>query len=623
MIKAVIQAGGKGTRLAAYTHDIPKPMLPLGGKPLLEHQILLLKKYGFSNIIILVNYLGNIIKEYFGDGKKFGVSIEYFEEKKPLGTVGGIKEIEQWLDDDFIVFYGDVMVNMDLNRVIQFHKEKNSECTLVVHPNNHPYDSDLVETDDDGRIINVFAKGQPRDKYYKNLVNAGVYVFSPSFLKHLEKGIKADFGRDIFPCVYKKVKMFGYNTAEYLKDMGTPDRLAEVEEDLIKGKVERLNYEHKRKAVFLDRDGVINHEISFIHKPEQLMLYEFTANAIKKINNTEYLAIVITNQSVIARNLCTLEELSKIHNKMETELGNERAKLDAVYYCPHHPDKGFPEERTEYKIDCECRKPKPGMFLNAARDFNIDLSRSYMIGDSERDIKAGIAAGCITAGVRTGYGLKTTNTQPDYLFQDLDEAVDFILNEPFKKTGDLLIHEINLKNKKPYIIAIGGNARSGKSTLASYLTCHLKNTGAVLRIDLDNWILPENKRPENSDVFQRFRMKDITKDIKDILEEKEITVKKYNITDQTGHELVYSLNNSSVVIIEGIVALSNEYIRNIADYKIFVKSDEKIRVDRLYKYYRWRGKDDVYIKKIIKDRKINEYILIEKDIKFADKVINN
>ena len=185
--------------------------------------------------------------------------------------------------------------------------------------------------------------------------------------------------------------MYGYNTSEYLKDMGTPDRLAKVESDLLSGKITSMNYDNKRPAVFLDRDGVINEEISFIHTPEELKLFPYVPEAIKQINEAGFLAIVITNQSVIARNMCTEEELQNIHNKMETILGKARAKLDAIYYCPHHPDKGFLEERIEYKTDCTCRKPKPGMILDAAQQYNVDLENSFMIGDSERDIEAGKA----------------------------------------------------------------------------------------------------------------------------------------------------------------------------------------------------------------------------------------
>ena len=187
-MKAVIQAGGKGTRLAQYTKELPKPLLKIGDKSILEHQIDLLKRYKINDIIIIVNHLKEMITDRFGDGKAHGVNIQYFEEKQPLGTVGGIKEIEHLLTEDFIVFYSDIMINMDLRRFIKFHKDKNSICTLVLHPNDHPYDSDLIEIGKDSRVIAVHPKPHEQGKYYKNLVNAGVYIFSPLMLKYLEEG---------------------------------------------------------------------------------------------------------------------------------------------------------------------------------------------------------------------------------------------------------------------------------------------------------------------------------------------------------------------------------------------------------------------------------------------------
>ena len=138
--------------------------------------------------------------------------------------------------------------------------------------------------------------------------------------------------------------------------------------------------------------NVISKEIDLLHKVEQLELIDGAADAISLINKSGYLAIVVTNQPVIARNLCSFEELQNIHNRMETLLGEKHAYLDAIYFCPHHPDKGYPEERVEYKIDCSCRKPKPGMLLKAAEDLNINMSESFMIGDRPQDIQAGNAA---------------------------------------------------------------------------------------------------------------------------------------------------------------------------------------------------------------------------------------
>jgi len=428
-LKAVILAGGKGTRLAAHTQNIPKPMVKIGGRPILEHQVRLLKRYGIQDIILITGHLSSVIEEYFGDGHRFGVNITYFCETTPLGTTGGIKEIEQSLTDDFLVLYGDVILDMDLEKLVKFHQDKNSVCTLVLHPNDHPYDSDLVEIDIDCRVKAFHPKPHPRDTYYHNLVNAAVYIMSPVIIRYIEKGVSADFGRDLFPSLYGKERFYGYNSSEYIKDVGTPDRLESVTRDLVSGKIARLNNENARHAIFLDRDGVINKEIGHLHRASDFELLPGVTEAVKKINKTEYLAILVTNQPVVARNLCSIEELGDIHKKMETLLGLEEAKLDGIYICPHHPDKGFPEENPAYKICCSCRKPNTGMIESAMLDFNITTSGSYIIGDSWRDIECGHNAGLSTIFIRSGTRNESHNFEPDYSFDNLLEAVNFILEE--------------------------------------------------------------------------------------------------------------------------------------------------------------------------------------------------
>ncbi len=188
--------------------------------------------------------------------------------------------------------------------------------------------------------------------------------------------------------------VYAYDTPEYIHDMGTPERYAAVCADVEGGKAAAKSLRQKQKAVFLDRDGTINVYKGYITRWEDMELIPGAAEAIRTINACGYLAIVVTNQPVIARGDCTWEEMDSINNAMETLLGAEGAYLDDIFICPHHPDKGFEGERPEYKIECSCRKPKPGLLLRAAEKYNIDLKQSYMIGDEIRDVDAGIEAGC-------------------------------------------------------------------------------------------------------------------------------------------------------------------------------------------------------------------------------------
>lgn len=394
-MQTVIMAGGKGTRIASVNAEVPKPMLEVCGKPILEHQIEVLKRQKLTDIILVIGYLGSVIRDYFQDGSKHGVHISYIEEKELLGTAGSFYYLRDIIQDDFFLLNGDLIFDVDLHRFMNFHKEKHALATLFTHPNNHPYDSGLIIANEDGTITKWIHKEEERG-LLRNRVNAGIHIISPMVLERFTELKKTDLDREVLKPLIPSGRVYAYDSPEYVKDMGTPERYRQVEQDLLKGRVRARNLDRKQKCIFLDRDGTLNVYKGFLTDIEELELIPGTAEALKCINSSEYLAIVITNQPVIARGGCSVQELEEIHNKLETLLGKEGAYIDALYYCPHHPDKGFEGERPEYKIECGCRKPKPGMLLKAAEDYNIDLSQSIMIGDGKNDMEAGKAAGCQT-----------------------------------------------------------------------------------------------------------------------------------------------------------------------------------------------------------------------------------
>lgn len=394
-MKVVVIAGGQGTRIASVNSEIPKAMIPIAGKPILEYEVEMAAKQGFKDFLFITGHMGDQIEEYFGNGSKWGVNIEYFRETKPMGTAGALGLLKDKLTEDFFVFYGDTVMDFDMNHMLDFHRKNNSDATLFVHPNDHPYDSDIIDIDKNKRVTAFHNKPHAEDFVSRNVVNAALFIFSPKVLNEIEVGVKSHIEKHVLPrCLEKGMNLYGYLSAEYIKDMGTPDRYYSVSEDVTSGKVHRMNRANSRPAVFLDRDGVVSKEVDLLCKPEQLELIPGAAEAIRLINKKGLLAVIVTNQPVIARNLCSIEELENIHALLETKLGKEGAYLNAIYYCPHHPDSGYPEERKEYKIVCNCRKPKPGMLLQAAKDWNIDLSKSVMIGDRDSDVKAGETAGC-------------------------------------------------------------------------------------------------------------------------------------------------------------------------------------------------------------------------------------
>ncbi len=428
-MKAVIQAGGKGTRISSITGDIiPKPMLEISGYPILYYQIMNLKKSKIEDITIIIGHLGNVIKDYFGDGNKFGVKISYIEENPnvPLGTAGSLYYLKNSINDDFVFLLADVFIDIDFKRMFDFHKESNADITLLTHPNSHPFDSDLVVVNDKNQVIKFDHKTNDRSTYnYHNLVNAGVMIFSPNTLNCLDKEQKYSYEKDIVEPFIKKNKVYSYKSSEYAKDMGTPERYENVQRDFTNNIPSSRNLNNKQKCIFLDRDGTINKYVGFLRKEEDMSLIDNVSNAIKLINNSKYLCIVITNQPVIARGEVTKEELNNINMKMEKLLGNDGAYIDNLYYCPHHPDKGYEGEIPELKIDCNCRKPKIGLLEQAVKDYNIDLSKSFFIGDSTIDIKTAENAKIKSILLKTGQaGLDNKyEAKPTYIAEDLYDAI--------------------------------------------------------------------------------------------------------------------------------------------------------------------------------------------------------
>lgn len=431
-MKAVIQAGGKGTRISEITGDvIPKPMLEISGYPILYHQMMNLKKNGITDITVIIGHLGNVIKDYFGDGKQFGLNISYVEEdpQKPLGTAGSLYFLKDKLKENFVFLLADVFIDIDFEKMEQYHIANNADVTLLTHPNGHPFDSDLV-VEEDGVVKAFDYKSNDRTTYnYKNLVNAGVMIFSPSVFKYLTELRKYNYEKDIIVPLINEGKVVSYKSSEYAKDMGTPERYRRVQEDYNSGICDAKNLANKQKAIFLDRDGTINEYVGFLRKEEDFRLIPGVSEAIKKINNSGYLAIVVTNQPVIARGEVTEEELEEIHKKMETLLGLDGAYIDDIYYCPHHPDKGFEGEIPELKIECDCRKPKTGMLEKAAREHNIDLSSSIMIGDSTLDIKMAENVGMQSVLLKTGQKGEDGKYEvsPTLIAEDLNDAINKII----------------------------------------------------------------------------------------------------------------------------------------------------------------------------------------------------
>lgn len=428
-MKAVILAGGKGTRLREITgDDLPKPMAMIAGKPILTYVIENLKDNGITDIIMTLGYKADKIIDYYKDGKAFGVNIEYFVEESPLGSGGALYYLKDRLNDDFLICPGDAIFNIDFKKMIEFHNKNNSLITLFTHPNLHPFDSDLIIKDKNNIVTKLLFKNEERDFYYSNEVNAGVFVVSNKALDYFAEEKSINLEHDFVNSKISTGRVLAYNSSEYIKDVGTPDRFRKTEKDIVAGLVENRNLKFKQKAIFLDRDGTLNKYKGFIRSEKDIELVDDCVDAIRKINESGYLAIVVSNQPVIARGECTFDEVDEMFRKIETTLGKDGVYLDGIYYCPHHPHSGYEGEVKELKIVCDCRKPSIGLLKQAEERFNLDLSKCYMIGDSNLDMRTAENANMHAVRVKSDLVEEEVYNYGEYA-ETLSQAVEIILNK--------------------------------------------------------------------------------------------------------------------------------------------------------------------------------------------------
>ncbi|MFK7090823.1 D,D-heptose 1,7-bisphosphate phosphatase [Chromobacterium violaceum] len=630
--KVAILAGGMGTRLRERSGDLPKPMVPILGQPVLQYQIELCRKHGFTDIALLVQHRHEKISEYFGSGAAFGVSLTYVVESEPRGTSGAVRDALSILDERFLVLYGDTYMDVNLRSFWDAHVTSGAVATLLLHPNDHPQDSDLVDIDVQGRVRGVLPYPHPEGREVRNLVNAAMYVLEHEGLEEVTptEG-KADIAKNMFPLMLSLGKhLHGYVTPEYIKDMGTPDRLDKVERDIIAGLPERLSCRNLRSAVFIDRDGTLNKEVSHLKSPEQLELLPGVASAVRSLNREGKLAVVVTNQPVVARGDITLEGLDQVHAKLESLLGAGGAYLDRLYFCPHHPEKGFPGEIPEFKMSCRCRKPEPGLIDLACQELGIDRGYSWMIGDTTSDIEAGRRAGVRTILLRTGYAGRDAkfNVRPDYVCMDMTDAVDWILKGHSNLSSRMMQIAAEVSSDKRLVL-IGGEARAGKSFAAQVLKELLRATGREAHvISLDGWLKPKEQRSEGTGVCNRFDMSEAGRTIANVVRSSSREILREPLYDRStrtvgGLSIEHSVGPDDVLIVEGVPALLVDELKILPNVvKIYVDAKETVRAKRLSIDYIWRGVPTEQYTKVLQQRDLDERLLVMESRKLADFVVN-
>ncbi len=388
----IISAGGKGTRIENITKDIPKPLYPINGISCLERTIKLIKNFKIKNIIISICFKSDIFKsKIYLLRKKYNVNIEFFEEKTPLGECGFIWKISNNLKGNILFLNSDLIWEIDLDRLLNFHLEKDSDISLVTHTSLHPEDSDLIKENLSKEIFSYSLKPHSSSEIFKSMYlgNSGISLInSRAIIKIPPPTKKVSFCNHILQNKdVNKIRVFSYNTSEYIKDMGTEKRLLQVSNDLNNKFPEKKCYKKKQSCLFLDRDNTLiecPHK-EYITSIDQLVFKNDSINLISKLRSKFDLAILITNQPQISMGLVSWEKVNEINSFLISHCLNYGLQIDVISVCPHHPHSGFDNEIKYLKVDCFCRKPRPGLILKEAFLRNIDLNKSLMIGDSSND----------------------------------------------------------------------------------------------------------------------------------------------------------------------------------------------------------------------------------------------
>jgi histidinol-phosphate phosphatase family protein len=621
LVQAVILAGGQGTRLKERLGDLPKPLIDVAGTPLLERQILLLKRYGYQCIIILVNYQADKIEQFCKAHAQWGLNIRCVDDGEPRGTAGAVLNIFDQLDEEFLVVYGDTMLEVDLARFATAHAQHSDGAgTIFLHPNDHPQDSDLVELNAEGCVTAFHPYPHQKGRFLPNLVNAALYILRRDGIEPWQHKTPAgifDFGKNLFPeLLARGSKLYGYNSPEYIKDCGTPSRLDKITQHLLSGKIDRSSLSHPQPTVFIDRDGTLNHEVDHLRHHEQLVLFEDVQEAMRRLNQSDYRTCIVTNQPVVARGECSLDELKNIHNKLETLLGEQGAYVDRIYACPHHPDKGFAGEVVALKIKCDCRKPGTALVAQAVAELNSDLSQSWFIGDTTTDVETARRAGLISILVETGYaGLDHKYLcTADFTVPDFSSAVRFILDvfpQSLQSAQELL------RNVAPgALILVGGQARSGKTTAAGIFKMALQAKGKRAHVvSTDQWLLSAPDR--KAGVFGRHDMQGLQQTFEALTTQRAEMIsiglpaylKKTRTRVPDAKQL--EVSPSDIVIIEGVVALSLQAEQTKHIHHFAISLPEPLRRERFMAEYIKRSGNVQEAEALYSQRMDDEYDTVQ------------
>lgn len=421
----MIIAGGMGSRLVKSGFNRPKSLISVNGQTLIDTQLDFLVKHGFKRVYVALGYGSNEILEHLARRPiSLETEIVLVVEDEVRGTGGALLGLKNHIKGDIFVIYGDVLVDIYMDRILKGNQD--SIASIITRRSNHPSDSDLVEVNHERKLLFFHSKPHKGKVQVRNIAATGIFIFSPSSLHKLS--IK--FGFSSFNLEREGVMYLlscGDSIATIpaigmVQDLGTFERMQAADE------IWQLHQASPKKwpAIFLDRDGTINYSKGYISKVSEFVLYEDTPEAISRLRKQGYFVFVVTNQPVIARGEASWGRLEEIHFRLD-EILEETADtfVDEIFICPHHPDTGFVGEVFALKFDCNCRKPKTGLIERCLEDYPVDLSRSWVVGDSWRDFELAEKLNINFAAVRNDK-LKYGDIK---FFWELPDFVDFVEGE--------------------------------------------------------------------------------------------------------------------------------------------------------------------------------------------------
>lgn len=424
-MQAVIMAGGFGTRLRPLTNNMPKPMVPVVNKPMLEHLFSLLKNHNITDYIMLLYYQPDIIKRHFGDGSKFGVNLRYITPDRDYGTAGAVKLSEEYIKDDFLVISGDVLTNINLSDFYNFHTERNSIATISLYSHENPLQYGIVLTNNNNEIVRFLEKPSSSE-VFSDTINTGIYYFNKKVFNYIPEGENFDFSKDLFPSLLdNKINIFGFNSKGYWRDVGTLEEYINSNLDVLNNKLGYINFEKSGSNLI---GGAANIEFGAVIE-NSIIGNNVTVEKGAEIKNS----VIWDNVTVKAKSKvlfdvvgqnCTIEENTRINDFVfigdNCHIGKnvfvsssikiwDRKKIDnnaKVTRSLIQEDTFFDELFTDSRITGLSNlqiNPEFGAKLGAVYGASVGMNKQVLVGrdidDISNMIKRSITSGILSAGV--------------------------------------------------------------------------------------------------------------------------------------------------------------------------------------------------------------------------------